>query len=214
MKRIYCISGLGADQRVFQKLQIPGAELVPVAWPALDRQDDMPGYAQKILAQIPEQDPTLIGVSFGGMLSVEIVKQLPMARAIIVSSAKTQDELPPLSGFIQFLFRANLVPVGLFKNFHSLIAARFGPGTRESKKLLMSIVNDTDTDFMKRAFQAMLGWENDEVPPGVVHIHGTADRLIPPDRIKPDQWIEGGTHFMIYDRAAEISRIIVSQLAE
>jgi len=214
MRRIYCISGLGADQRVFQKLRIPGAELVPVAWPAFDRYDDMPCYAQKVLAQIPEEKPVLIGVSFGGMLSVEIARQLPVTKAILVSSAKTRDELPQVGGFVQFLLRNNMIPLGLLKNFHNQMAARFGASTEEEKKLLVSIVSETDNSFVRWALQVLLGWQNHEVPPGVVHIHGTADRMIPPDNVKPDYWIDGGTHFMIYDRAAEISGIIVSQLAE
>jgi pimeloyl-ACP methyl ester carboxylesterase len=214
MKRIYCISGLGADQRVFQKLQIPGAALVPVSWPAFDKHDDMSCYAQKIIAQIPDERPTIIGVSFGGMLSVEIAKQIPISKAFIVSSAKTIAELPQVGSFIQFMLRNNLIPVGLFKNFHKQMYERFGVRNEEEKELLVSIMNDTDNAFVKWAFKALLNWRNTEVPAGIIHIHGTADRLIPPDHIQPDYWIAGGTHFMVYDRAEEISRIIVSQLAE
>jgi pimeloyl-ACP methyl ester carboxylesterase len=214
MKRIYCISGLGADQRIFRKLQIPGAELVPVPWPAFDKHDDMPCYAQKIMAQIPDERPTIIGVSFGGMLSVEIARQISINKAFIVSSAKTIAELPPVSGFLQFLLRNDLMPVGLFKNFHKQMYERFGVHTDEEKKLLVSILDDTDPAFVKWAFKTLLHWQNTEVPANIVHIHGTADRLIPPDHIRPNYWIDGGTHFMVYNRAGEISRIIAAELAE
>jgi hypothetical protein len=31
-QRIYCISGLGANEKVFSRLQLPGYELVHNAW--------------------------------------------------------------------------------------------------------------------------------------------------------------------------------------
>lgn len=214
MKNLYCISGLGADQRIFQKLDIPGVQLVPVAWPAFDRHDDMACYAQKVLAQIKEEKPMLLGVSFGGMLSVEIAKQAPVQKVIIVSSAKTIDELPPVSAFARFMVHNNLIPVGLFKHFHKQMAERFGAVTEEEKNLLVSILHDTDNAFVKWAGHAMINWQNHQVPQGLVHIHGTADRLIPPTHIHPDYWVEGGSHFMIYNRAAAVSRIIASELKE
>jgi hypothetical protein len=43
------------------------------------------------------------------------------------------------------------------------------------------------------------------LPTNLVHIHGTADRIFPARYVKPDVWINGGGHFMIVSRAAEIS---------
>ncbi|XZF14739.1 alpha/beta fold hydrolase [Chitinophagaceae bacterium MMS25-I14] len=213
MKNIYCISGLGADQRIFQKLDIPGAKLVHIPWPPYDKHDEMSCYAQKVAAAIKEENPILLGVSFGGMLSMEIAKLVPTQKIIIVSSAKTKNELPPVSGIVKFFANAGVIPVGLFKNFHKQMQERFGVATDDGKKLLNSIMDDTDSGFVKWAMRAMLHWNNETVPPDVYHIHGTADRMIVPDRIRPNAWIDGGTHFMIYDRAAEISRLITAQLS-
>jgi hypothetical protein len=41
-----------------------------------------------------------------------------------------------------------------------------------------------------------------------VHIHGTADRLFPPKKLTPDYWIKGGGHFMVWNRAEEVSEIL------
>ena len=81
MTTIHCISGLGADQRIFQKLQIPGAVLKPVPWPDFDKYDELACYAQKVAALIPEgPDEVILGLSFGGMLASEIARMRPSAK--------------------------------------------------------------------------------------------------------------------------------------
>src|SRR5688572_9407172 len=85
-RKIYCISGLGADERIFANIKIEGTELVHLHWPQHDESDDMAAYAKKVSAMIPDENPTLLGVSFGGMLAVEIAKQRSVSKAIIVSS--------------------------------------------------------------------------------------------------------------------------------
>ena len=114
MPTIHCISGLGADQLMFSKLSIPGAELKAVLWPYFDKHDEMACYAQKIGAQIPEgPDEVILGLSFGGMLASEIARTRPGAKVMIVSSVKSPAELPPMAGWTKFLGRNSLMPVGL-----------------------------------------------------------------------------------------------------
>lgn len=209
---IYCLSGLGADQRVFRNLHIPGVRLVPVQWAPFDWHDDLPCYAQKLAASIPEKNPIILGLSFGGMLGTEITRMQDVKRLFLVSSAKNKNELPPLSGLVKYLARHRLLPVGLSKIPFKGTFVRFGASTDEEKALLMDVLRKTDNRFAKWSFKALLGWQTETPPNNTIHIHGTADQLIIPLKVKPDYWIEGGTHFMIYNRAAEIGSIIRGEL--
>lgn len=208
MQTIYCLSGLGADQRIFQKLNIPGFKLAPVHWCAFDKHDDLPCYAQKMAIQIPEENPIILGVSFGGMLASEIAKLRPVKKVILVSSAKDATELPQVSAFAKFMVHNGLVPVGIAKVPSKQIYSRFGAKTEEEKTLLMSILKGTDNAFAKWSMKAIIDWRSQTHVPEILHIHGTADKMIIPKFVKPDYWIEGGTHFMIYQNADEISAII------
>ncbi|PZF74230.1 alpha/beta fold hydrolase [Taibaiella soli] len=212
MKSIYCISGLGADQRIFQKISIEGFELKPVPWPEVDMHDDMACYAQKIIATIPEPNPIVMGVSFGGMLTVEVAKQIPVEKAILISSVKKRSELPPFSGFVQWLAQSNILPIGLLKHIHGPVYKQFGVTSEDGKKLLGQILNDTDGKFVRWAINALSRWQNETVPEHIYHINGDADKVIPPDLVKPDYWVKGGTHFMVYERAGEVSAQIGAQL--
>ena len=212
MEKMYCISGLGADQRIFKRLSIKGIELVPLSWPPYDKHDEVSCYAQKISALIPDETPMILGLSFGGMLAVEIAKQRATKRIFLISSAKTQYELPKPSGLLKTLIKSNILPSGIFTMRSSFIYHAFGAETDDEKKLLSDILKDTDGHFMKWAFKALMSWHNTTFPDNIIHIHGTADKIIPPQNVKPNYWIEGGQHIMVYNRADEINKLIAANL--
>ena len=208
MKRIYCISGLGADERAFQKLSVKGAEIVPVKWCSFDKHDDLQCYAQKMSSTIKEDKPIILGLSFGGMLATEISKMRETTKVFLVSSAKRSDELPDSSGLLKFIVNNKILPDWLVTMPNSKMLDLLGAKTDDEKKLLSAIVRDSDPALMKWAFKAILHWENFTYPPNITHIHGTADKVIPPENVNADYWIEGGEHMMIYSRGAEVSAII------
>jgi pimeloyl-ACP methyl ester carboxylesterase len=212
MKKIYCISGLGADQRMFKQLLIPGYELVPVLWVPFDTDDSLASYARKMALAIPEKEPVMIGLSFGGMVAVEIAKYIPVKKVFLVSSAKTRAELGPVNGFIKWILRSCILPAWLFNIPNRFILDRFGACSTEELQLMKSIINDTDGHFMKWALAAMTAWENNITPDNLVHIHGTADKIIAPAHVAAQYWIEGGSHIMIYNRAKEVSAIIAGSM--
>jgi pimeloyl-ACP methyl ester carboxylesterase len=213
MKKIHCISGLGADERIFQNLSIPGAELVYVHWAPFSGKDDVYTYAKKMSRLITEEKPIILGLSFGGMLAVEIAKQCDTKKVFIVSSAKTKDELTRgVGGLFAFLVKNNLIPAKLYTIPNYFFLRRFGAVTKEEKKLVSYILRGTDPHFVKWAMKALVQWENKSYPENITHIHGTSDGIIMPGNIKADYWIEGGTHMMIYNRAEEISKIIANNL--
>lgn len=213
MKQVYCLSGLGADYRIFSKLELENTELVHIPWVPFDAHDELSCYAQKMSAKIPGDDPIILGVSFGGMLAVEIAKLRKTQKLILVSSAKTKDEIAGSGGgLMQFLVKYNMLPAGLMKIPNSVMFKKFGAVTEDEKNLLSSILKDTDTHFVKWALKAMQVWTNTSYTANITHIHGTDDHIILPDHVKADHWIEGGTHLMIYSRAAEIAAIINKQI--
>ena len=212
MKTIHCISGLGADQRIFQKISIPGAVLVPVHWIPFDKHDDLPCYAQKLAAQIAEENPIILGLSFGGMLASEIAKIKAVKQVFLLSSAKDATELPKAGGFVKFIAHYGLIPTGIIKIPNNEIYKRFGVTTKEEKALLMDILKHTDNSFARWAMRVIVEWQSRTHVDNIVHIHGTADVMIPPENVMPTHWIEGGGHFMAYQRADEIAALITQHL--
>lgn len=209
MKKIYCITGLGADHRFFGKLHIAGYDLVPVPWVKAVDTDTLPSYAMKMYEAMHEPAPVIIGLSFGGMLATEIKKQVPAATVILVSSAKTIDEI----GYDNFLFKAisrtGVIPESWFVTPFPFILNLLGAETEAEKSEFRQMMASGDPYFVKWCVNAILHWENHDVPSGIFHIHGTGDKVIWPTWVHPDVWVQGGSHIMIYNRAEEVAAHIL-----
>lgn len=208
MKNIYCISGLGADERIFKNLAIPGAQLVHLPWVAFDKHDEIPCYAQKMASQIKEDNPIIIGLSFGGMIAVEIAKMMSVRQVFLISSAKGKMELPDINPTVKFFVNNKLIPYGLFTQPNKILYQQFGAETDKDKEMLNEIMKDTDPHFIAWAFKAILAWENRTIPDHIIHIHGTDDHIIPPEFVNANYWIDHGSHMMIFNHAAGIASII------
>jgi pimeloyl-ACP methyl ester carboxylesterase len=94
VKNIYCISGLGADEKVFSHLDLSGYRLCGINWLPPGKNESLPSYAMRMRAEIPEADPVILGLSFGGMLGIEMAKQATLSKLILVSAPKTFHEIP------------------------------------------------------------------------------------------------------------------------
>lgn len=94
MKTIYCISGLGADERAFSKLNVEAYQLKVIPWLQPLQKETIEAYAKRMMVAIDEENPILMGLSFGGMLCIEISKQIAVQKIIIISSIKSYTELP------------------------------------------------------------------------------------------------------------------------
>jgi hypothetical protein len=212
MDKIYCISGMGADHRIFKNLSISNYQLCPIPWVPFDKQDTLPVYAQKISHQIPGISPIILGLSYGGMLATEIGKIRDTQKIFLLSSAKTSAQLPWGSSlsFTQKLI--DMIPRRVFEKPSFIGPILAGAKNENERVLLRTMMKDTPPGFIRWALKAVTGWNNTAYPPNIVQIHGTADKIIPYSNVHPDHSIKGGTHIMAYNRAAEVSKIIADCL--
>ncbi|MEL6719958.1 MAG: hypothetical protein AAFO82_21980, partial [Bacteroidota bacterium] len=94
--KLHFIPGLGFDDRIFQKLELPDFECTYLHWiDPLNKQEPLEQYAQRLSKQIKiDTQPTiLIGHSLGGILSLEISKFLPIQKVVLISSIRSRKEL-------------------------------------------------------------------------------------------------------------------------
>lgn len=209
MATIYLISGLGADATVFQRLDFKHYETRFIQWIDPNPNETLAGYALRLSSQIDTHKPILIGVSFGGMIAVEIAKIIDCQKVVLISSAKTRNETPLVYRFFGRLGLHQLIPVRLLKHPNMLTYWFFGMKTKTHKDLLKGILNDTDPVFLKWAMDAIIQWKNEETIEGLLHLHGDADRILPIGNIcQVDFIVSGGGHLMVYSKAENINQIL------
>ena len=208
----YLIPGLGADERVFQFLQLPG-EVQVLQWlPPQTPAEPLPHYAARLAKAVPaRQCCWLVGVSFGGVLAQEVARLRPLARVVLISSFTGPRELPWLGRLARATGFYRLLPLQLLPKLPKLPALAswfFGVRSARDRQLLTQILRDTDPNFTRWAIARLLQWPGQPSMP-VTRIHGTHDRLLPHGAAHSQHVLPGG-HLIIISRAAEISRILTT----
>lgn len=214
MLNVYYISGLGADETVFQFLHLPGVETHFLHWLEPLSNESLEHYAIRMKEKYIGEDAIVIGMSFGGMLATEIAKKFPGMLSILISSVKTKKEFPSIFYLGKYIPLQNWVPAGLQRWAMHRLAFLFGVKTKETKKIYHTIISHSDVKFNAWAIDAMLGWENATAPANCISIHGTADMILPFKKVQADYVIYKGAHLMIINQAAEISSLITKIIAE
>ncbi|AFZ35159.1 hypothetical protein Sta7437_1593 [Stanieria cyanosphaera PCC 7437] len=209
LKDIYFISGLGADKRVFQRLEFKGYQPVHIDWLEPKPDESLAEYAQRLTTQIKSEHPIIIGLSFGGIVAIEIAKHIQVEQIILISSTKNKSEIPFYLKILRWFPIHRIFPYQTFLFIgYSLIKWFFGLENKEECQLLKAILFDTDAHFIKWAIHRVVIWNNETIPEHLYHIHGESDRIFPIRFVKPDFTIEKAGHLMVLNRAFQISKLI------
>lgn len=207
--KVYFISGLGADERAFNRLKLPDTfEPVFLKWISPIKNESLSDYADRLSKGINEAEPyILIGLSLGGMLAVEMSKKKHPLATILISSVATSNELPVLYKWAGSVGLHKLLPAGLYKSA-SFLKRYFTSESNSSKKLIQQLIMEADPTFIQWGVNAIVHWKNDVVPPRVFRIHGTKDEILPLKLKDGVKTISNGKHLMVLDRADEINPLI------
>lgn len=203
--KIYAFSGLGADQRVFQYLTLDHV-LIVIDWIPPFKNESLAKYVLRLSKVIDTTEEfCFIGVSFGGLVATEMSKVIEPKRTILISSAQTKHELGVWISLLRKVNFIRFIPSRLFDLPKPI--ARYLFDTK-NPNLLNEILDDTDLEFAKWAVDQIFRWDNTEIKDNVTKIGGSNDKMMPSRAGSNSIIIEGGTHFMIVDRAKEVSHLI------
>lgn len=213
-KTVYLIPGVGANDKIFQNLEFPGCEIVHIKWPKHKKGENIQQYVKKLLPQIrKDTQPILVGLSFGGIVAIELSKLIEAHKIILISSIKTHHERPLKLMFLNSLKFHRLLPGKLVVQFRFWLNWLLGKLSEKDWELVEQMIQEANIEFNEWAVDQVIHWHHDEEVPNLVHIHGTRDRIFPSFYVKKAIWIKGGSHFMIVNRAEEINKIIKRELA-
>jgi pimeloyl-ACP methyl ester carboxylesterase len=211
-QELYLFSGLGADRRIFQRLDLSGYPVHYIEWIIPLEGEPIEHYASRLLNQITTPKPTLIGLSFGGIMAIEVAKLIETEKVILISSIKSGNEVPFYYRWMAYAGMHKHIPSGFFKNTNFVTNWLFGTVTPFDQQLLKEILSDTNPVFFKWALNQIVQWKNQTLPKNLVHIHGTGDRILPVRFSGYDILVENGGHFMTLNKSEEINRILKLQL--
>lgn len=209
MKTIYCISGLGATAKAFSKLNIEGYRLQVIEWVKPLPKESIEAYAARMRSAIQEENPVLMGLSFGGMMCIEIAKQMPVKKVILVSSIKTKSELPLWMKAVAKTRLHKIMPMRTNSRITRPIQNFFlGTVTADDREVAIQFRRNADPVYVRWAVDKVINWQNNWQHPSTIHIHGNADKMFGIRNVQPTHIIKNGGHFLIMNRADEVSALL------
>jgi pimeloyl-ACP methyl ester carboxylesterase len=205
---ILLLPGLGADGRLFrdQAAALPGRILTP-PWPSLRPEESLSGFAQRLATSLPAEIPPVIGgASFGGMVALELAAIVrPKAVVLVGSCTGPEAVAPALRALGRFCAS---VPETLFRPrpwTSPVLLPMFGQLHPAERLLFWEMACGVQPGFLKWGCQAVLSWRPTTHDVPVFHLHGSEDRIIPVQRVRPTQVVQGAAHLLSLSHPVQTS---------
>jgi len=199
---VYLMPGLAASSSIFERIDLPKDrfETHLLEWIMPEINESLQSYAERMAHRVTHNNAVLIGVSFGGILVQEMASFLTLRKIIIISSVKSNKELPQRMKIAKTTKAYKLVPTGLLLDVEKLVKYAFGDVIKQKLKLYEKFLNMRNKEYLDWAIEQVICWNRVKIDSNVVHIHGDADEVFPSKNITNYINIKGGTHIMILNR--------------
>lgn len=200
---VYFMPGLAASPIIFENITLPEDEYEMhfLEWFVPKPKESLSDYALRMTKNIKHEQPVLIGVSFGGILVQEMAKHIPTKKTIIISSVKSNKELPKRMKIAKKTLAYKLIPTSLLSNVELLVKYAFGDNIISSRlKLYEKYLSVRDKKYLDWAIESVILWSREKEDENIIHIHGDADAVFPIQNIQNAIVVKGGTHIMIINK--------------
>ena len=198
LKSVYLMPGMAANPRIFEFLKFPeNFQVFYLSWFPPEKGESIQNYAKRMCRRIKHPKPILIGVSFGGILVQEMAGFLDYEKVIIVSSIKSNKELPTHMKLAKITNAHKLLPTQWIKNIESLAFFALGNGLKKRFELYHRYLSERDPVYLSWAIDTIVNWKRIEPNKDIIHIHGKSDTVFPIKNIFSPHIKIAGDHAII-----------------
>ena len=200
---VYFMPGLAASTSIFEHIKLPEDqfEMVFLEWFLPNDKESIENYALRMTEKIQDENPVLVGVSFGGILVQEMAKLIPTNKVIIISSVKSNTEFPPRLKMAKATKVYKILPTQLLANVELLVKYAFGSTiVKKRLKLYEKYLSVRDKKYLDWSIENVLLWPQKSAHENTIHIQGDADEVFPIKNIQNCIVVKGGTHIMIINK--------------
>lgn len=194
--------GMAANPSIFEYIKLPENqyEMHFLQWIIPEKKESLQDYVKRLIIGIEHKNPILVGVSFGGIIVQEIAKVIAVKKIVIISSVKTKHELPRRMILAKYTGLHRLIPTSLVYKLEVIAKYAYGDSVVKRLHLYERYLSVRDKYYLDWAIDKIIKWDQQQVLPNTVHIHGELDKVFPFAYIKDCIAIKGGTHIMIINK--------------
>ena len=195
---VILLPGLGLDERLFavQKLELPGLQ-VP-AWLKPRYFETLPEFGRRMAQAVDPGKPCYVGgMSFGGMVALEMSRHLDCRGCFLISSIRSREELPVWAKILApgaWLLppRSDLIGAAAGTLLLWTVARLFPPRWQQ----FCVHLGKMRAPILPWACRAVVAWRPSPVTCPVHQIHGDRDPILPHHQTRPDQIVPRAGHLL------------------
>lgn len=205
---IYLIPGMTSDYPVYSRIlpMLPNAFVIDFIQP--NPRETLVNYASRMASQLPSNS-FIGGVSFGGIVALEVARILRPRGCIVMSSIRHPSELPPWFRVGRLLGgRCCSSVLGMI----GFAAAMLPKSVCTSTTIRATKLAGMSGRWHRWATLAVIDWKPErsfDVCP-VLQIHGTADTTFPIRYTHPDIIVPDGRHALPISHPTETANAILA----
>lgn len=209
--RLVLFSGLGIPPALLTpQFHINGVDVTAAAWPTIVAAENIAQFAARAAEQIVASDDLYVGgVSFGGMVALEVARIVRPRGVFLIAAAKSGSALSPIVRLVALAAsKLPMAAVELGLKWSPLLVRMVGRPDRVQREYLLDLAEASIASLTHWGGRVMLDWTAPPLPCPVWQVHGSDDRMIPVKNVSPDLVIPGGGHVINVTHAAAVNQFI------
>ncbi len=196
---IILLPGLGMDERLFAMQKLEFSTIQVPEWLPHRTFESLADYARRMSDAVNPGGPCYVGgMSFGGMVALEMARHLDCRGCFLISSVRSFHEFPYWARFLgpwSFLLppRSDLLLASL-STAAGWVFGRFLP---PAPRQFLSNVSKLRAPNMPWACRAVYSWKPVQPLPGpIFQIHGSTDKMLPAKLSRAEEFVPQGGHYL------------------
>lgn len=203
---IVVFSGMAADPAIAMPQLLAFKNLKVPLWPQPLENDSLTSYCERLAYELRPLGAVAIGgISFGGIVAMEVAKFLEPKCVILIASVRSPQQIPwRIRVLRSFLWLLPLIPIRWMQWL-----ARAVPLWSKVLAGVVQQFRQADPVTLRWSIRQVLRWE---IAPAlncpVYQIQGDRDFLFPHQLTAPDVLIRGGGHLISLTRGKQVNEFI------
>jgi pimeloyl-ACP methyl ester carboxylesterase len=215
IESVYLMPGMGANPRIFEFISLSERfDVNFLSWIPPQKNESLEHYAMRMCQRVKHQNPILIGVSFGGVLVQEMARQIDCKKIIIISSVKSNQEMPKHIKLAQVTNAHRLLPTQWIKNLETFALFVFGNGIQRRLDHYKRYLSERDPEYLSWAIDRLVKWNRNSPHKDIIHIHGAQDSIFPVKNIQDPFIKTDGDHAIILNKSDWFNKNLPKILTE
>jgi pimeloyl-ACP methyl ester carboxylesterase len=187
-----------------------------VTWAEPLPHESLREYSLRMADTVPRNRPiVLCGVSFGGMIALEMAEKLNAAGVVLSGACYSSRQIHWYLRPTAYIIAAVPVWVGEHARWLSRGAGWLvGPLGKDERRSIAVMTREALVKLVTWGFLAIVLWPGKPKPTiPVIQVHGECDRIIPVRRVNPDVVVPGAGHLLNMTHPGPVNDAIARMLA-